>query len=55
MSKLRLGKNISGFGIYKEKPFYIERDGKVIKTFKTEKLLKSYYNRVLRPKGKHNL
>jgi len=52
---IKLHKNTSGYGIYKEKPFYIEKEGIEIKYFKTEKQLISYYNRFLRKKGKHNL
>lgn len=65
-----LGKNISNYGIFRDKPFYIsfsvasgnngfytETDLKngIIKVFKTEKQLLSYYNRYKKPKFKHNL
>ena len=63
---INIGINKSGFGIFKDKPFFIvilndnvvyteKEKYNLTKTFKTEKLLLSYYNRFKKPKYKHKL
>lgn len=63
---IEMGKNLSGFGKFENKPYYIlilnddiiytHKDKyDLTKTFNTEKQLLSYYNRFKKPKYKHKI